>query len=44
LLTNEPTAWSRVLIENVIVPEIAKKFPAFYGKGRFKRAFKTPRY
>jgi hypothetical protein len=37
-LTNQVTPWSTVL-EKLTVPQIVKKFPAFYGTRRFITAF-----
>ena len=33
------TACSRVLLEKLTVPQLVKKFPAFYGTRRFITAF-----
>jgi hypothetical protein len=33
--TNKLILWSRVLPEKLIGPQLAKKFPAFYGTQRF---------
>ena len=35
------TPWSRVLIENLTVFQLVKKYPAFYGTRRFITAFTT---
>jgi hypothetical protein len=35
------TPWSRVLLEKLIVLQLVKKFPAFYGTRRFITAFIT---
>jgi len=39
LLIYSLTQWSRVLLEKLIVSELVKKFPAFYGTWRFITAF-----
>jgi hypothetical protein len=31
--------WSRVLLEKLTVPQLVKKFPAYYGTRRFITAF-----
>jgi len=36
---NLKTPWSRVLLEKLRVPQLAKKFPAFHGTRRFITAF-----
>jgi len=33
------TPWSRVLLEKLTSSQLVKKFPAFYGIGRFITAF-----
>jgi hypothetical protein len=30
-LKSQPTPWSRVILEKLIVTQLVKKFPAFYG-------------
>ena len=37
------TPWNRVLPEKLTVPQLLKKFPAFYGTRRFITAFTTAR-
>jgi hypothetical protein len=37
---NQPTPWSRGLLEKIRVSQLVKKFPAFYGTRRFITAFK----
>ena len=37
------TLWNTVLLEKLTVPELAKKFPAFYGTRRFITAFTSVR-
>jgi hypothetical protein len=32
---DEPTPWSRGLLEKLTVSQLFEKFPAFYGAGRF---------
>ena len=39
LLTHLLTPYSRVLLENLTVSQLVKKFPAFYGTRRFITAF-----
>ena len=39
LLTYLLTAWSRVLLDTLTVPQLVKKFPAFYETRRFITAF-----
>jgi hypothetical protein len=34
------TPWNRVLLEKLIVTQLVKKFPAFYGTRRFITVFK----
>jgi len=41
LLTYVITPCSKVLLENLTVSQLAKKFPAFYGTRRFIAAFTT---
>ena len=43
-LTNQPTPWSRVLLEKLTCSQLVKKFPAFYGTRRFTAAFKSSRH
>ena len=38
------TPWNGVLLEKLTDPQIAKKFPEFYGTRRFITAFTTARY
>jgi hypothetical protein len=38
------TAWSRVLLERLIVTQLVKKFPTFYGNRRFIAVFTRARY
>jgi len=38
---NSLPPWSRVLLEKLIVTQLTKKFPAFYGIQRFITLFKT---
>ena len=38
------TAWSRVLLEKLTVPQLVKEFPVFYRKRRFIAAFTSARY
>jgi hypothetical protein len=38
------TTWSRVLPEKLTVPQLLKKFPAFYGTRKFITAFTTARH
>jgi hypothetical protein len=38
------TSWSRVLLEKPSVPQIAKKFPAFYAIQKFIVAFTEAHY
>jgi hypothetical protein len=33
--TNEATPWSKVLLEKLVIPQLVKKFAAFYGTRRF---------
>jgi hypothetical protein len=33
------TPWKRVLLEKLIITQLAKKFPAFYGTQRFITIF-----
>ena len=35
------TPWSRVLLENLTVPQLVKKFPTFYRNRKFITPFKT---
>ena len=37
------TPWSRILLEKLTVPQLVKKFPAFYATRRFIIAFTTAR-
>jgi len=37
--TNQPTSWSRVLCEKLTVPQLVKKFSAFYGTWWFFTMF-----
>jgi hypothetical protein len=37
----EQTAWNRVLLGKLTVTKLVKKFPAFYGTGRFITVFTT---
>jgi len=39
-----PAPWSRVLLEKLTVPQLVKKFPAFYGTRRFITAFTSARH
>jgi hypothetical protein len=39
-ITNQPTPWNRVL-EKLIVPQLVKKFQAFYETQRFITVFTT---
>jgi len=36
---NQITAWRRVLLQKLIVTQLVKKFPAFYGTRRYNAAF-----
>jgi hypothetical protein len=36
--------WSRVLLEKLIVTQLVKKFPTFYGNRRFITVFTTARH
>jgi hypothetical protein len=38
------TPWNRGLLEKLTVPQLVKKFPAFYGTQRFITAFTTARH
>jgi hypothetical protein len=38
------TAWSRVLLQKITGSQAVKKFPAFYGTGRFITAFTNVRH
>jgi len=38
-MNNQPTPWSRVLLEKVIITQLVKKFPAIYGTWRFITMF-----
>jgi len=38
------TPWSRVLLEKLIGFKLVKKFPKFYGTGRFITAFTRTRH
>ena len=38
------TPWSRVLLENLTVPQLVKKFPVFYGTRKFITAFTSARH
>jgi len=40
-LTLSLTPWNRVLLDNLIVTHLVKKFPAFYGTRRFTTVFTT---
>jgi len=40
----KPSSWSRVLLEKLIVTQIVKKFPAFYGIGKLITAFTKARH
>ena len=44
LLTHSLTPWSRVLLEKLTISQLVKKFPAFYGTGRFITAFTSALY
>ena len=44
LLIYSLTPWSRVLLEKLTVPQLVKKFPAFYGNQRFITAFTNVRH
>jgi hypothetical protein len=37
-----PTAWSRILIKRLILPQLVKKYPAFYGTRRSLPCSKQP--
>jgi len=39
LLTYLLTPWGRVLLEKLTIPQLVKKFPAFYGTRRFITTF-----
>jgi hypothetical protein len=39
--TNQLTPWSRIHLEKLTVPQLIKKFPAFYATRRFIIAFTT---
>jgi hypothetical protein len=39
---NEPTPWSRLLLENLTVIQLVKIFPAFYGTRNFITMFAKP--
>jgi hypothetical protein len=36
---NKLTAWSRVLVDQLVVAQLVKKFPVFYGTRRFSTVF-----
>jgi hypothetical protein len=38
------TPWGRVLPEKLTVSQLVRKFPAFYGTGRFITAFTKARH
>ena len=44
LLTNLFTTYSRVLLEKLIVSQLVKNFPVFYGTRRFITAFTSARH
>jgi len=39
----EPTPWSRVVLEKLIGFQLTKKFPSFYGTGKFITTFTSAR-
>jgi hypothetical protein len=41
---NELTPWRRRILEILIVTQLARKFPAFYGTRRFIAVFTTARH
>ena len=41
---NNNTPWSTVLLEKLTGLQLVKKFPAFYGTGRFITAFTSARH
>jgi len=43
-LLSAPTPWSPVFLQKLIVTQLAKKFPAFYGTLRFITMFTTIRH
>jgi hypothetical protein len=44
LTTPKLTAWSRVILEKLIIAQIIKKFPAFYGTRRIITVFTRARH
>jgi hypothetical protein len=40
IFVTELTPWCRVLLEKIIVVQLVKKYPAFYGTRRFIIVFK----
>jgi hypothetical protein len=40
----ESSPWSRFLLEKLAVPQLIKKFPAFYGSIRFITVFTKARH
>jgi hypothetical protein len=38
------TAWNRILLEKLTIPQLVKKFPTFYGTQRFITAFTRARH
>jgi len=43
-LTNQLTPWSKVLLERLLVTQLVKKFPAFYGTRTLITVFTTARH
>jgi len=44
LVTNEPTPYSRILFEKLIVTQLVKKFPTFYETRKFIILFTRARH
>jgi len=43
-MTGKPTPWRRVSLNKLIVPQLDKQLPAFYGTRRFVTAFTSARH
>jgi hypothetical protein len=43
-MTNQLSTWGRVVPEEIAGSQIAKKFPVFYGTGRFNSKFTKDRH
>jgi len=43
-LTNYLTPWNRILLEKLLVTQLVKKFPAFYGIRKFITVFTRVRH